>query len=128
MNITESMIIDSIRELSSNSAAGRDSIPPSLMLNCAHEFAPSLLILFKQTLLSGVIAPSLKRAAIISVFKSGDRTVHSNYCPISLTSVIIKVLERIVRKQIVDFLISKGYWNPTTRVGLEEDAHACRPC
>ena len=67
INITES-IIDSIRELSSNSAAGLDGIPPLLLLNCAHELAPSLLILFKQSLLSGIIAPSLKRAAIVPVF------------------------------------------------------------
>ena len=61
INITESIII----ELSSNSAACPDGIPPSLLLNCAHELAPSLLILFKQFLLSGVIAPSLKRVAIV---------------------------------------------------------------
>ena len=36
-----------------------------------------------------------------------------NYRPISLTFVIIKVLERIIRKQIFAFLISKGYLNPT---------------
>ena len=47
------------------------------------------------------------------MFLSSDRTVPSNYRPISLTSVIIKVLERIVSKQIVAFLISKGYLNPT---------------
>ena len=47
--------------------------------------------------------------------KSGGRTVtvHSNYCPISLTSISIKVLERIICKQIVASLISKGYFNPT---------------
>ena len=112
ITITESIIIDSIRELSSNSAAGPDGIPCSLLLNCAHELAPSLLILFKQSISSGVIDPSLKRAAIVPVFKSGDRTAPSNYRPISLTSVIIKVLERIIRKQIVVFLISKGYLNP----------------
>ena len=113
INITECIIIDSIRELSSNSDAGPEGIPPSLLLNCAHELAPSLLILFKQSLLSGVIAPSLERAAIVPVFKSGDRTVPSNDRHISLTYVIIKVLERIVRNQIVAFLISKGYLNPT---------------
>ena len=83
------------------------------MLNSAHELPPSLLLLFKQSLLSGVIASSLKRAAIVPLFKSGDRTVPSNYYSISLASVIIKVLERIVRKQIGAFLISKGYLNPT---------------
>ena len=114
ITITESIIIDSIRELSSNSAAGPDGIPCSLLLNCAHELAPSLLILLIQSLSSGGIDPSLKRAAIVPVFKSGDRTAPSNYRPISLTSVIIKVLLReLFVKQIVAFLISKGYLNPS---------------
>ena len=72
-----------------------------------------LLILFKQSLDSGVIDPSFKKAAIVPVFKSGDRTVPSNYRPISPTSVIIKVFERVIRKQIVTFLISNGHLNPT---------------
>ena len=111
--ITESIIIDFIKELSSNSAAGRDGIPASLLLNYPSELAPSLLILFKQSMDSGVIDPSFKEAAIVPVFKSGDRTVPSNYRPISLTSVIIKVFERVIRKQIVTFLISNGHLNPT---------------
>ena len=110
--ITESLM-DSIKELSSNSAAGPDGIPVSLLFNCASELAPSLLILFKQSIDSGVIDPSYKKAAIVPVFKSGDRTVPSNYRPISLTSVIIKVFERVICKQIVTFLISNGHLNPT---------------
>ena len=77
--------------------------------NSHHPF----LISFKQSIDYGVIDPSLKKAAIVPVLKSGDRTVPSNYCPISLTSVIIKVFERGTRKQIVTFLISKGHLNPT---------------
>ena len=68
ITITGSIIIDSIRELSSNSAAGLDGIPPSQLLNCAHELAPSLLILFKESLLSGVIDPSPKKGAVVPVF------------------------------------------------------------
>ena len=49
--------------------------------------------------------------------------VNDNYRPISLTSVIIKVLERIIRKQIVAFLVSKGYLNPTQH-GFRE-GHSC---
>ena len=51
--LTDITIIDSIRDLSSSSsAAGPDGIPSSLLFNCAHELAPSLLIMFKQSLLS----------------------------------------------------------------------------
>ena len=111
--ITESLIIDSTKELSSNSAAGPDGIPASLLLNCASELVPSLLILFKQSLDSDVIDPSFKKAAIVPVFKSGDRTAPINYRPNSLTSVIIKVFGRVIRKQIYTFLISSGHWNLT---------------
>ena len=58
--ITKSIIIDSIKELSSNSAAGPDGIPASLLLNRASELF-KLLILFKQYLDYGVIDPYLQK-------------------------------------------------------------------
>ena len=60
---------------------------------------------------SGVVPPSFKLATITPVFKSGDRTAPSNYHPISLTSVISKVLERIIRKQVSSFIDMKGCLN-----------------
>ena len=72
---------------------------------------PFLLIIFTHSLSSGVVPPSLKRAAITPVFKSGDRSVLSNYRPISLTSVNSKVLERIIRKQVSSFIDKKGFLN-----------------
>ena len=67
--ITESIIIDSIKELSSDSAAGPDGIPAFVLLNCASELAPSLLILFKQSIDSGVINSSLKKSCNCPRFK-----------------------------------------------------------
>ena len=72
-----------------------------------------LLLIFSQSLSHGVIPKSWKRAAIIPIYKSGDKTVPSNYRPISLTSVICKVLERIIRKQVFSFLDQKGCLNST---------------
>ena len=66
--ITKSIIIDYIKELSSNSAAGPDGIPNFLLFNCASKLAPSLLTLFKESLDSGVIDSSLKKTAIVPVF------------------------------------------------------------
>ena len=99
--------------LSPNSAAGPDCIPSSLLVNCATELAPVLLLIFSHSLSHGVIPKSWKRAAIVPIYKSGDKTVPSNYRPISLTSVICKVLERIIRKQVFSFLDQKGCLNST---------------
>ena len=98
--LPEKNIIDAIQELSPTSAAGPDGLPSSLLMNCSTELAPFLLLIFTHSLSSGVVPPSFKRAAITPVFKSGDRSVLSNYRPVSLTSVISKVLERIIRKQV----------------------------
>ena len=51
------------------------------------ELAPVLLLIFAPSLSHGVIPKSWKRAAIIPIYKSGNKTVPSNYSPISLTSV-----------------------------------------
>jgi len=111
ITISEPIIMEAIAELSVNSAAGPDGFPTSLLLNCASELAPALNIIFSRSLAQGFIPPCFKRAAIVPVFKSGDKTSPSNYRPISLTSIIMKVFERIVRKQIMSFLIKQGHLN-----------------
>ena len=103
IELNEDIIIEAKHELSPNSAAGPDCVPSSLLTNCATELAPVLLLIFSHSLSHGVIPDSWKRAAVIPIYKSGDKTVPSNYRPISLTSVICKVLERIIRKQICSF-------------------------
>ena len=50
---------------------------------------------------------------IIYTHIQSDRTAPSNYHPISLTSVISKGLERIIRKQVSSFIDKKGCLNST---------------
>ena len=104
INFRETVIIDAIKELSPNSVAGPDGIPASLLINRASEIAPLLKCIFTSSFSKGYmipyIPPSFKRAAIVPILKSGDKCVPGNYRPISLTSVICKVYERIIRKQV----------------------------
>ena len=55
----------------------------------------------------------LKRAAIVPVYKSGEKSNPINYRPISLTPILMKILERIVRKQVVQFLTDNNFLNST---------------
>ena len=60
IEITEQIIIDSIHELSSTSAAGPDGVPSSILLKCAAELAPSLKLMFSQSLTNGLSLHHLK--------------------------------------------------------------------
>ena len=62
----------------------------------------------------------LKRAAIVPIYKSGDKSLPSNYRPISLTPILMKILERVIRKQVI---IERGYLN-SSQHGFREG----RPC
>ena len=111
--LNEDIIIEAIHELSPNSAAGPDCVPSLLQVNCATELAPVLLMIFYHSPSHGVIPKPWKRAAIILIYKSGDKTVPSNSLPIFLTSVICKVLEIIIIKHVFSFLDQKGCLNST---------------
>ena len=113
INLSDSIIIEAIKELSPNSAGGPDGIPASLLINCAEEIVPTLKIIFSHSLSSSIIPTSFKEVAIIPVFKPGDKSLPSNYRPISLTSVLRKVIEKNIHKQVLTFLSHIGYLNNT---------------
>ena len=73
IELNEDIIIEAIHNLSPNSAAGPDCVPFSLVTNCATELAPVLLFIFSYSLSHGVIPDYWKRAAVIPIYKSGDK-------------------------------------------------------
>ena len=116
INFSEQMIIDAI---SASSAPGPDGIQASFWKKCAIELAVPLQMLFIQSLESGIIPECLKRAAIVPIFESGDKSLPSNYRPISLTPILMKIFERVIRKQVTQFLTEWGYLN-SSQYGFRE--------
>ena len=57
-------------------------------------------ILFNKTRATGYIPQDYKDANITPLFKKGSRTSCNNYRPVSLTSQIVKVLERIILEKL----------------------------
>ena len=112
ISVNDELIVDVIKELSCNSAAGPDGVPVALLKNASVELAKPLNILFNHSINMGHVPSTWKEAAVVPIFKGGDRYLAKNYRPISLTSTIMKVLERIIRKQLVDFLSDHKYFNP----------------
>ena len=82
-------------------------------LKCVDELSEPLSICFNKSLSEGTIPDIFKCAAVVPICKGGDRSIPANYRPVSLTSVIMKVFEKIVRKAIVSHLDVNDVMNST---------------
>ena len=104
ITIIEEEIIKAINEISLNSAPGTDKIPARLIKECKHQLAAALVILWQKSIDSGQIPTDLLKQSIIPIFKKDNKSLPSNYRPISLTSHLIKILERVLRDKLVQHL------------------------
>lgn len=100
--VTRDEILRKIAKLDPGKGAGPDGLPPALIKRCAEELSIPLCIIFNASIHSGTFPQEWKRAHIVPVFKSGDKSRCENYRPISILSCFGKLFESLV----YDFLYS----------------------
>ena len=84
-----------------NSATGEDEIHNSMLLNSSEKIRQEILNLFNNIWKTGFYPKNWKNATIIPILKPGkDKLDPKSYRPISLTSCISKLLERIVHRRL----------------------------
>lgn len=99
-------ILVHLEAIKDHSSPGPDEIHPVLMKRCARALSPILAELFQRSMSQGTLPQEWRTAIVIPLYKKGDRTAASNYRPISLTSPVIKTMERIVADAIINFCLS----------------------
>lgn len=108
LSFTETDIMDAINEIRNNAASGPDGVPPTVLKNCREALAKPIFLIWEESFKTGVVPRCYKNSYISPLYKKGSRAVASNYRPVSLTSHIIKIFERVVRKKLVDHLESNN--------------------
>ena len=104
INCDRDEIIQQIDSLSTNAAAGPDGGPAILLKKCKRSLVDGLEILIRKFLKDGKIPQLMKLALVIPIHKGGSRGLPVNFRPVSLTSHIMKTLERLVREVVVNHL------------------------
>ena len=99
--ITPYAVQSILKGLDSNKAQGPDGIPPRVLKEISKEISKPLCKLFNKTLEEGVLPEDWKTAEVTAIFKKGSRNEPGNYRPVSLTCVLCKVLETIIRDSVV---------------------------
>ena len=99
------MCLDSVRTLlkniNVNKATGPDGISGKLLKNCANSLAYPLSLLFRTSYNSGMVPQEWKLANVVPVYKKGGKASVENYRPISLTCLVMKIFEKIVRDELM---------------------------
>ena len=101
---TAEIVTNKIEKLNPYKSPGPDGFLPRVLREVSRQVAPHLTIVFNKSLESGVIPEDWKLANVTPIYKKGDRKSAGNYRPISLTSVVGKMLESIITDAIVEHL------------------------
>ena len=99
--ITGSEVFNQLSKLDCNKSNGPDGIPSKVLKSCARQLAKPLTDNLSIRLGS---LPDDWTANIVPIFKKGDKSNPANYRPVSLQSIICKILERIINKRLVNYL------------------------
>ena len=103
INISWARIRRQIKNLRTGSAPGPDGISTQVLKELQEEFLEPLSIIYERSIQETNIPAGWKRAVVIPVFKKGTKGDPGNYRPVSLTSIPCKMMESIIKEDMMKF-------------------------
>ena len=102
---SKDLVFDKLRSLKANKSPGPDGIHPAILHECSDILSVPLCIIFQKCLDSSFVPADWRVANVTPIFKKGDRSLPCNYRPVSLTSVVCKVMESMVKDCVLKHLL-----------------------
>ena len=104
IEFTEQDIINAINLIPPQAAGGPDKFPACILKECKVELSKPLYKIWRKSMDSGEIPHKFLQQTIIPIFKKNSKAKAENYRPVSLTSHLVKVFERVIRMKLVKFI------------------------
>ena len=104
IKLTKERVLKILKSLDKNKSMGPDGISPWILKECAEELCEPLFMIFTNSLQQGKLPKIWKKANITPLYKKGNKSNPLNYRPVSLTSIVCKILETLIREEWVDML------------------------
>ena len=112
LHITEDMVNEKLKKLKINKSPGPDNIHPRVLNSTADSLKLPLSIIFNTSLQTRSLPNEWKHANISAIFKKGKKTLPQNYRPVSLTCIICKIMESIIRDAIIKHMTENNLFSP----------------
>ena len=102
-----------LKNLRTQKSCGPDGVHPYILHHLADTMSIPLTIIFKLSLQTRKVPSIWKQGVVSALFKKGKKCLASNYRAITLTSIVCKILEKIIVTSIQKHL----------KINLLEDLH-----
>ncbi len=100
ITVTEDEVRRALKGVNIRKAAGPDGITGRVLRSCADQLAGLFTSIFNESLATSVVPTSFKKSIIIPVPKNSKPSCLNDYRPVALTSIVMKVFERLVKSHI----------------------------
>ncbi len=99
--VTEESVQKKLMKLNPCKSSGPDELHPKVLKELSHVISKPLAMIMQMSLNEGTLPRSWKDAHVTPIFKKGKKSKTTNYRPVSLTSVVCKTLESIIKDHVV---------------------------
>lgn len=109
--VTENGLKILIHELKNNTSSGYDLVSSIILKDTHLKIIPSLTEIINNDLKNGIFPDILKIARVVPVYKNGDKFEMNNYRAISVLPNPSKLYEKIIYKQLNEYLIQSNFYH-----------------
>ena len=106
INITTELVTKKLKKLKIDKSPGPDYIHPRVINEIATSIAYPITDIYQTSLRNMKLPDEWKVANVSAIFKKGSKSTPKNYRPVSLTSIICKTMEGIIRDHIMEHMLS----------------------
>ena len=106
--VSEQFVNSELSHLNINKCPGYDGIQAKFLKDAASEIKGVVTYLINLSIFTNIFPDELKYAKVKPLFKKNEKTEVENYRPVSILSIISKILEKAVHIQLERYLTQKN--------------------
>lgn len=116
-----------ISNLNSSAASGYDSVSVNIIKNSKAEITSIVTSLINKSFETGIFPDELKIAKVIPIFKGGDKSDPGNYRPVSVLSILSKIIEIAIKTRMIKHLEYIKFLHPS-QYGFQKASSTVSAC
>ena len=103
--VTRDDVLKKLQELNANKSPGPDQMHPRVLKEVNQSIVEPLHMIFSASLKLRKIPDAWKLATVTPIYKNkGSKNIVSNYRPISLTCIASRIMESIIRDNLMNYI------------------------